>query len=195
MTVSFSVVVEGLLDEVVANRLLTDSGHAMGNVYGRQGKGYIRRKATDFVRAGRHSPWLILCDLDTDAVCAPELLRQWSVEDAPYLRVAVREVEAWFLADRDRIAGFLDVSSARIPRNPDVLEDPKAVLTNAARGSGRRSIREGVPPSDGSGRSEGPAYSSILGDFVIRHWRVDVAMKESDSLLRLMGYLDGVEEQ
>lgn len=192
MTGPCSVVVEGLLDEVVARRLLTHAGLSMGNVYGRQGKGYIRRKAADFVQAGRHGLWLILCDLDNDAACAPELLRQWRIEDAPYLRVAVREIEAWFLADRDRIADFLAVSPARIPRDPEALDDPKNVLTSVARSSSRRLVREGVPPSDASGRSEGPAYSSILEEFVVDHWHVDVAMKESDSLTRLVKHLVGV---
>lgn len=43
-------------------------------------------------------------------------------------RIAVREVEAWLLADAEQAAGFLAVPLARIPAEPETLPDPKATL-------------------------------------------------------------------
>jgi len=44
----------------------------------------------------------------------------------PCLRTgAVREVEAWLLADAARLGRFLGVPAARIPLSPDTLRNPK----------------------------------------------------------------------
>jgi hypothetical protein len=42
-------------------------------------------------------------DLDSDTGCAPPLCEQWIPGPAPFLcfRVAVREVEAWLMADAE----------------------------------------------------------------------------------------------
>jgi hypothetical protein len=98
------------------------------------------------------------------------------------LRVAVREVEAWLLADRVGIAGFLSVSRDRIPREADALRDPKASVISVASRSRSRTIREGIPPRSGSGRTIGALYVSELSRFVSDHWNVDDACQTSRSL-------------
>jgi hypothetical protein len=100
------------------------------------------------------------------------------------LRVAVREVEAWLLADRTGIAGFLSVSRDRVPRTVDELPDPKASMISIASRSRRRAIREGLPPRMASGRAIGPLYVSELSRFATEAWDVDAASTVSPSLFR-----------
>ncbi len=61
-------------------------------------------------------------------------------DPAPYMcfRVAVREVEAWLLADREQIARFLSIARSRVPQSPETLDNPKQRLVELARHSRRR---------------------------------------------------------
>jgi hypothetical protein len=106
-------------------------------------------------------------------------------------RVAVREIEAWLLADRERLAAFLGVKSARLPANPEEEPDPKRIIVELAQQSRRREIREDMAPRPGSGRQIGPAYSSRLIEFVSGSggWRPEVAARSSDSLRRCLSCL------
>jgi hypothetical protein len=102
-------------------------------------------------------------------------------------RVVVREVEAWLLADRERLASFLGVPISRVPRDPESVDDPKGQMVALARRSLRRDIREDMVPRPQSRREVGPAYSSRLIEFaddVVDGWRPLVAAKSSDSLHR-----------
>jgi hypothetical protein len=101
----------------------------------------------------------------------------------------VREVEAWLLADADRIAEFLRVAGSRVPRDPEALVDPKAAMVGLARASRRRDIREDMVPRQESGRPVGPAYASRLIEFASSFWRPDVAARQSDSLRRALDSL------
>ena len=60
--------------------------------------------------------------------------------------VAVREVEAWLLADRKHLAHFLHVPITQIPLAPEELENPKQTLVNLARKSRVRSIQKDMVP-------------------------------------------------
>ncbi|HEY7320113.1 MAG TPA: hypothetical protein VIE89_21300, partial [Candidatus Binatia bacterium] len=68
-----------------------------------------------------------------DRLCA-ELCCMWVPERAQNMcfRVAVREVEAWLLADRERISRFLSVPLSRIPTNPEGERDAKEVMVSLA---------------------------------------------------------------
>jgi hypothetical protein len=100
--------------------------------------------------------------------------------------VAVREVEAWLLADRDQIARFLSVAVSRIPRSPDDLADPKRAVVDAARRSRARAIRDDIIPAARSGRAVGPAYTARMTEFVMTEWRPEIAAGSSDSLARCL---------
>jgi hypothetical protein len=164
-------------------------GGIPGPVYGRNGKDHLKQRIANDNRAVRLSPWVVLVDLDHDAECAPPLRSAWLPTLSPYmcLRVAVRQVEAWLLADRERLAKFLSVSASNIPHNPEAVEHPKNTVVELARYSRRRDIREDMVPRPGSGRSVGPAYTSRLIEFVIgtsMGWRPEVAAQYSESLNR-----------
>jgi hypothetical protein len=187
--VFITAAVEGNVDEAVVRRLIEHVGGTPGPVYGRNGKDHLRQRISNYNQAARLSPWVVLVDLDHDAECAPPLRSAWLPALLPYmcLRVAVRQVEAWLLADRERLAKFLSVSTSRIPHNPESVEHPKNTLVEIARYSRRRDIREDMVPRAGSGRSVGPAYTARLIEFVISErtgWRPEVAARYSDSLNR-----------
>ncbi len=104
-------------------------------------------------------------------------------------RVAVRSIETWLLADRERIAQFLAVPLSHVPQNPEAIAHPKQTMVQLARQSRKKAIREDMIPRHGDSRSEGPAYASRLIEFVsdtIEGWRPDMASESSDSLRRLI---------
>jgi hypothetical protein len=185
-TMIISAAVEGIVDEAVARKLITEAGGRPGTIYGKNGKPFLRRHINGYNSAAHHLPWMVLVDLDHDAECAPPLCEEWVQDPAPYLcfRVAVREVEAWLMADAESLAAFLSVALTRIPTDPERLQKPKMEMVNFARHSRRREIREDMVPRERSGRSVGPAYASRLIEYIETQWRPQVATRRADSLRR-----------
>jgi len=189
--ITISSAVEGLVDEVVMRRLLLYVGAIPGAVYGRQGKAYLRQHITRYNIAARHNAWAILIDLDNEAACAPTLREKLLASPTPRMcfRIAVRAVETWLLADRQRFAQFLSIPVSRIPPVLEAVDDPKLLLVNLARHSRKRAMREDMVPRQRSGRKVGPAYASRLMEFAENTTigrRPDVAAAESDSLQRCL---------
>lgn len=189
--VVISRAVEGSVDEAVVRRIIRHVGAQPGPVYGRNGKDHLLRRLRGYNEAARWTPWVVLVDLNQDANCAPPFRAEWLPSPSPQMcfRVAVREIEAWLLADRERIARFLGVSVSRIPNNPETTNDPKSLMVSLAGHSRKREIREDMVPRPESGRKVGPAYASRLVEFVEDEkggWRPDVAASSSDSLRRCL---------
>ena len=183
--------VEGLVDEAVLTRLINYVQAVPHAVYGKKGKPYLRQRINGYNNAAHHSPWFVLVDLNSDAGCAPTLISEWLPNPAPQMcfRVAVRKIEAWLLADHERLARFLRINKTRIPANPETETDPKQTVVNLARESRRRIITRDMVPRPGSGRSVGPAYTSRMIEFVSdinSGWRPEVAAQHSDSLHRCL---------
>lgn len=109
--VIISGAVEGMVDEAVLRRLIKEMGATAGPIYGKNGKSFLLQKVDAYNQAARFAPWVILIDLDHDEDCAPPFRRSCLPDPAPYMsfRVAVREIEAWLLADRESLAKFLSV--------------------------------------------------------------------------------------
>ena len=86
------------------------------------------------------------------------------------IRVAVLEIEAWIMADRTGIAGWLGVTANTVPRNPELLTDPKRTLVQLASRSRNRSLREAIAPVRVTGTHRtGPNYNETVGEFVAQH--------------------------
>lgn len=185
-----SAAVEGLPDEAILWKICTVLGLHLGTVYGRTGKNFILNKLNAYNNSARFRHWVVLLDLDTDFPCAGLAIRTWLENPSPLmcLRVAVREIESWLLADSERIASFLRIRQSLVPRNPDDLDDPKLALINLARRSVSRAIREDMVPRDGAGQSEGPAYTSRIVQFARADsgWRPEIAAQFSPSLARCL---------
>ena len=119
--------------------------------------------------------------------CAPELIDEWldhSCHANLLFRVAVREVEAWMLADRGGMAQFLGISDLLVPAEPDLVPDPKQTLINLARRSRRGALKSAIVPRQGSTAVQGPDYNGCLGDFVRNQWDSNAARGRSQSLNR-----------
>jgi hypothetical protein len=187
--------VEGLLDEAVLKRLISHAGGQPGPIYGRKGKAQLLLRLPGYNLAAQFAPWAVLVDLDQDGNCAPPILPSWLAGPSVNMcfRIAVREVEAWLLADREHLAHFLAVPPRRIPADPETLASPKDTMTQLAQKSRRREVREDMSPRPGSGRRVGPAYSSRLIQFVAdlqQGWRPDIASQSADSLRRCVKCLE-----
>ncbi len=183
-----SVVVEGTTDVPYVKKLCAGAGvECMEPFVVRRGKPGIDEDLPKYANAAKSSPYLIIRDLDQDAACAPE----WLAANAPktagarwlMLRLAVREVEAWFLADAEIAAKCLRVHISNVPLEPDSLPDPKRTLVELARRSTKKSIRDHVAPRPRDTRKVGPQYEQLLIEWADK-WRVDVALKKSPSLRR-----------
>lgn len=189
-----SAVVEGDVDASVIRRLCGEAGLDVANVHVKRGKQNIRSRIDAYNAAARHTPFIVLVDLDREYDCAPALIASWLPQPAPLLRlrVAVRAVEAWLLGDRERAARFLRVRQSSIPAVPELIADPKRTLVDIARTSSSADVRADIVPRPGSGRSVGEAYSARLIEFVVapEGWRSAAAVERCDSLARAKRALD-----
>jgi len=192
ITVSVSAAVEGIVDEAVARKLIAAAGGRPGPIYGKNGKPALREKISGYNHAARHAPWFVLVDLNGDADCAVPFCKSWLPAPQRELcfRVAVRQVEAWLIADPAALAAYLTVARGRIPANPENLSNAKTAMVNLARQSRHKAIQQDMVPREGSGRAVGPAYSSRLIEYVESRWRPDVAAHHADSLRRAINCLE-----
>jgi hypothetical protein len=185
--IPLNLAVEDELSEAVIRRLLRHSKrhYAIGTVYGRNGFGYLRKTIAGWNRAARGIPFLVLTDLDTYP-CPTALIEDWMPGHHPnlLLRIAVREVESWVLADSANISHFLRVNARAIPPNPDSLPDPKRALIETASRSRSRDIRDRIVPRRASTAKQGPDYNGCLIEFILEAWSVESAAGSSPSLAR-----------
>ena len=189
MPIIISSAVEGIVDEAVVKRLIVEAGGEIGSIYGKRGKPLLKQRINGYNNAAHHHPWVVLVDLNHEADCPPPLKAIWLPNPGPLMcfRIAVREIEAWLLADRERFASFFRVSLPDIPAAPELLDDPKNAVIELSRRSRSRDIRLDMVPRPGSGRKIGPAYVSRFIEFVSdpqRGWRPERAAQASESLRR-----------
>jgi hypothetical protein len=191
--------VEGLTDAPVAEKLILHVGRVPRVIVAGGGKSAVDDRLRRWARSGNPRPILALRDWDrNDRVdCVPELLRlvfgQLPVPPTMVVRIAVRAVESWLMADLDGATDYFGTS--RFPPQPDELVDPKQAFVKACQRSRERAIREGVVPRSGSGRSVGDLYEAILIDFARNVWSVERARLNSPSLDRALERLSVVIEQ
>lgn len=186
--VPVSFAVEGIVDQAVVLKLFQASGVRPGTPYVCDGIGNLKLRLAGFNAGARHAPWFVLCDLDRRE-CAPALRTYFLGETQAggmQLRVAVRAVEAWLMADRRSFANFLGVRTERIPRDPERVDDPKRAVVDLSRESARRAVREGLVPSETSGRRIGPAYTEEVIRYVRDRWSPGRGRAASASLARAL---------
>lgn len=171
-TIAVSGAVEGVVDQAVLRRLLGHVGLPAGPIHVTGGKQKLLQSLGGYNRAAVHAPWVVLVDLDQDADCAPPFIS--SLMTAPAvgmnLRIAVRQVESWLLADRAHLAAFLRIPRGIVPRDLEAEADPKQTMVALARRSRDRGVREEMVPRPGAGRRAGPGYAGRLIDFVDNRW-------------------------
>nr|HPI76733.1 hypothetical protein [bacterium] len=103
MSPELYIVVEGHTDEAVVRRVCAFLDIRVARVFGKKGKDDIAKNLHRYNEAAKRSKWLVIRDLDHDAECAPSLKRNFATSSSQNLAIcfAVREVEAWLLADSE----------------------------------------------------------------------------------------------
>lgn len=180
---------EGPTDAAILRRLILVSGGLPGTDYtthrGGRGKSSIDRRLPGFDAAARAvgSKTIVLRDMDRDAACAPSLRRKLLPDADRRLcfRIAVREAEAWLLADPTSLSSFLKISESLVPSAPEELESPKLTLVDLARRSRSSAIRRDLVPDPKSGISVGRGYVWSIQEFVSTAWDVEKAVRENRS--------------
>jgi hypothetical protein len=139
-------------------------------------------------RAAARTPHLLLTDLDI-APCAPELIQEWqgsSLHPNLLLRVAVREVETWLLADGANMAEFLSLAPIHIPANVETVANPKEEIVRLAGLSTDAEILQNLVPRSGSTAKTGRLFNRSLIGYVRDLWDIDAAAANADSLARAL---------
>jgi hypothetical protein len=203
MPIPFYIAVEDDLSDAVARRLL-DHVRRRFQVRARyplpvlphlhpepSGFGYLRTNVQAFNNAAGETPHLLLTDLDV-AACAPELIREWigrNLHPNFVFRVAVREVEAWLLADIQNFADFLRLAPRDIPANIEAIPQPKEEIVRLASLSPDAEVRDNLAPRPGSTATTGRLFTRTLVGYVRDLWDIDVAASNANSLERALGAL------
>jgi|SRR5579871_1276874 len=187
-SIPVNLAVEDELSDVVLRRLLEHSGrpYAIGTTFGLRGFGYLRSTISGWNQAAAGRPFIVLTDLD-QYPCVPALINEWmagSQHPNLILRVAVREVEAWLLADRVHLGTFLNVADRHFPTEPDAVMDAKALLIALARRSRSKDVKARIVPRVGSTAKQGREYNPALAHFARTIWDVDASLRVSPSLAR-----------
>lgn len=192
--VPIHLAVEDELSEVIAHRLLKSARrYDYRAAMGRTGFGYLKSRIHEFNRAAKGCPFLVLTDLDRDE-CPPALLANW-LGRAPrehnlLLCVAVREVEAWLLADSPALCRFFGLRRDPTPRDVEEIPDPKRYLIGIAARARKRDVRNDIVPRPGSTARQGRNYNARMAEFVLEYWEPKRAMQRARSLTRMIQLLD-----
>jgi hypothetical protein len=191
--IPLSLVFEDALTESLALKILRTipTEYATQTIYNRGGNGYIKRTINGFNNGAKGMPYLVGTDLDKYA-CPSALINDWLKHPKHHnllIRVAVREAEAWVLADGNAFAEFIGVGASNVPVDVEALPDPKAALIGLVRRSRRKQLRDDICPPPHSTSKIGPNYNARLGGFVSDIWNPAVARLRSRSLDRAMNRL------
>lgn len=156
-----------------------------------RGSGNLKKNIPGIVKmANPKTPVLCLVDLDTtSSACA--LMADWfgsrtgraqTLPKGLVFRVAVREIEAWIMADRRAWASHLGIPLANFTETPDALPDPKQFLLNVVRSKGKKKMHAEMLPRGTA--HIGPRYNEVLCSFIQKKWSPDRAAENSPSLKR-----------
>lgn len=164
---------------IMAHKIIYFLGACVLQSFNVMGKPNLDRKIRSYVQASVHScEWLVLRDLDVDADCPAQL--RYSLlsgdEGRLFLRVPVRAVEAWVMADFSAVARWLQVKIADVPSEPETVPDPKQRLAQIALHSRSNTIRRAIAPNERAGSRVGPEYDQALSAFVKNDWSLERAL-------------------
>jgi hypothetical protein len=186
MTNYINLLVEGATDEMVAKKLLSYIGLELGTCYGRQGKGYIEKNIRGFANAAV-KPYPTLCLIDLDDHPCPvtyrdHLLNNYNKE-AFTLRIAVRCVESWLLADYKTTSQFFNIPIKQLPDPVEACLNPKTELISLVKRFSNRELQKDIVPAENSFARQGPAYVDQISRY-LNVWNINEARKNSPSLER-----------
>jgi hypothetical protein len=194
LPITLNIVVEDYLTESIIKKILRnyENKFFISAILGKCGFGYIKNRIDDFNKTTKSLAFLIIADLD-QYECPPQIIKEWLHHPKnPNLlfRIAVKEIESWLLADRINFAKYFAISHNLIPKDVELIDDPKNFLINLARKSPKRDIRESIAPKFHSTAKIGPNYNDCLSIFVQKKWQFYEAAKNSVSLMKTLNSLD-----
>ena len=160
-----------------------------------RGKGALDKKVGGYNRAAHHGAWLVLRDADHDqdgcvAAVREALVAARDQSDSLCLRLPVRALEAWLLADTEAFAREFSVPESKVPIDVESLVNPKAALVNLCRASRKKAVRLGVVPPIAAAGTVGPEYATFLIAYCQDAWRPNVAARNAPSLMRALYEID-----
>ncbi len=181
-----AIATEDQLSEAIVLRLISEipTPHQITFKLGKRGNGYLRSKMNSWYQMAQLQVMVILTDLDR-ANCLVEFRDQWLVVAPPQnliLRIAVREVESWVLADHVALRALIGAKGV-LPAAPDDLADPKQSLLGLA-GNAPRQIREDLLKTIDGNMAQGLGYNARLTAWVNSEWSPQRAADRSPSLAR-----------
>lgn len=185
---AIALATEDELSEAIGLRLIAESPFHEADVLPlrRNGSGYLKSKVESWRQLAGQQVVLLLTDLD-QIDCPVALRNEWlgtrPVPDRLLLRIAVREIESWVLADHDAMRKLIG-DRGKLPPAPDELGDPKAFLLNIVRKYAPRDVKQDLLAERGAMASQGLGYNRRLVAWVKSDWSPDRAAARSPSLLR-----------
>lgn len=185
--IPIDIATEDVVSEALARRLVAehDLSYCIEGCYVTNGNGKLRTKMPNYCEIARRKVMLVITDLDRTN-CVVEFRKQWlanlSVPPHFVFRVAVREAEAWLLADHDAMRDFLRRRGA-LPQCPDELHDPKRELLQLALRA-PKAVREDLVRTDHNNIRQGIGYNDRLAELVRTQWSPSRAAERSPSLQR-----------
>ena len=189
-----AIATEDQLSEAIALRLIADipTPHFIQHKLGKTGNGYLRSRMGSWYQLAQQQVMLVLTDLDR-ANCLVEFRDQWLRAEPPQnllLRIAVREVESWVLADHVAMRALIGVKGV-LPAAPDELADPKQSLLKLAK-SAPKQIRADLLKTIDGNLAQGLGYNARLTAWVNSEWSPQRAAERSPSLARARSRLNEV---
>ena len=182
-----AIATEDELSEAIALRLIAElpQPHHITLKLRKGGFGYLRSKMDNWRQMAGQQVMLVLTDLDR-ANCLVEFRSSWlSAKQLPanlLLRVAVREVESWLLADHVALRALIG-ARGHLPAQPDELPDPKQFLLQLAK-SAPKAVREDLIKVAPGHLAQGLGYNARLSALVNGQWCPERAAERSPSLAR-----------
>lgn len=189
-----AIATEDQLSEAIALRLIADipTPHFIQHKLGKTGNGYLRSRMGSWYQMAQQQVMLVLTDLDREN-CLVEFRDQWLLAEPPQnllLRIAVREVESWVLADHVAMRALIGVKGV-LPAAPDELADPKQSLLKLAK-SAPKQIRADLLKTIDGNLAQGLGYNARLTAWVNSEWSPQRAAERSPSLARARSRLNQV---
>ena len=184
---------EDILSEAIGLRLLSELPIPVtpNPLLRKDGFGYLRSRMDSWRQLAQRQIVLIITDLD-HAACPIALRTNWlGTKPLPanlILRIAVRETEAWILADHEAMRNLIGKKGA-LPPAPDDLPDPKQHLLRLAKLANRK-IRDDLVKETGAIASQGIGYNNRLAAWVRSDWCPERAAQRSPSLRRARAQLN-----
>jgi len=152
----------------------------------------LQKNLKKYINLSNSGKVIMLTDLD-NVECPPSLRKNWL--DAARVKtqipsefkfcIAVREVEAWLVADKSNFAAHFCIPNNKIPQNfENTVQDPKKLLLNLLSKSKDKEARQTMARVEKSNLWVGLEYNSRLRNFALNYWDPQCAKRNNLSLAR-----------